>query len=63
MILAVGSRHPEMDEFGTVFVCFFDQFGRGRVPRDPVQGSIPRRGEPARFNYHSRLEEPGSMTG
>ena len=31
-ILAVGSRHPEMDEFGTVLcVCFFDHFERGRI--------------------------------
>ena len=31
-IFAVGSRHPQMDEFGIVLcVCFFDQFERGRI--------------------------------
>ena len=32
-ILAVGSRHPEVDEFGTryCFCLFFDQFEPGRV--------------------------------
>ena len=45
-ILAVGSRYPETNEFGTVFCLFFDQFEPGRVRDASEPGFSSRRRKP-----------------
>ena len=58
-ILAVGSRHPGTDEFGTVLFCFsisLSEAGLNEVRVELLEGRQPRPGsihdvsEPAGFN-------------